>query len=104
MTGLYADGADCMTSYLLYDLGQICLTWALDADGHVDRFRVEEILDSYRLSRSLTAREYRHAEDFIAAWTAATGIGLLSSKLRQGGTVTGPRDSIALSVFLQLRA
>lgn len=98
------DFDDCMTSYLLYDLGRICEIWARDATGCLDRARLDKLVEVYSQRRRLTRFEDRHTEDFIAGYAAATGIGYLTSKLDQGATLAGPDDSIAMSLFMQLRA
>lgn len=95
------DFDDCITSFLLYDLGRISEVWGRAKDGHVDRFRIRQLVDAYSSERPLTPGEAQHAVTFIAAYAAATGIGFLTGKLSRGETI-GSDDSIAMSIALQL--
>jgi Ser/Thr protein kinase RdoA (MazF antagonist) len=97
------DFGDCITSFLLYDLGRICEVWARNATGHVDRGRIDKLIDAYSQGRPLTTFEEQHTLDFIAAYAAATGVDYLTGMLEEGETVTGPDDSTAMAVFMQLR-
>jgi Ser/Thr protein kinase RdoA (MazF antagonist) len=96
------DFDDCMTSFLLYDLGRIVEVWGSGPNGCIDPSRVGQLIEAYSRERMPTIQERRAAPTLLAAYAAATGIGFLTSKLRQGQTVTGPADSTAMSVALQL--
>jgi Ser/Thr protein kinase RdoA (MazF antagonist) len=96
------DFDDCMTSFLLYDLGRIVEVWGSGPGGHIDQSRVDQLIDAYSRERTLTIQEKRLAISLIAAYAAATGIGVLANKLRHGHTITSPADSVAMSVALQL--
>ncbi len=96
------DFDDCMTSFLLYDLGRITEVWGRNAHGHVDPVRVRQLIDAYHRERPLTSQETEHAEVFIAAYAAATGIGVLTSKIGRGEKISGSADSLAMTVALEL--
>ena len=75
--------------------------WGCGPDGRVDLTRVGRLIGAYSAQRPLTGEEERHARCLIAAY-AATGAGYLTGMIRAGATVSGPHDSTAMSVTLEL--
>ena len=98
------DFDDCMTSFLLFDLGRIVEVWGSDEKGNLDIDRVTQLIDAYSRERTLSHEEARHATVLIAGYAAATGADVLARKLQHRQPISGPRDSNALSVALQLAA
>lgn len=96
------DFGDCMSTFLLYDLGRIVEVWGSTPDGRVDHGRISELIDAYSRERTLTTEEKQNANTLIAAYAAATGVNYLAGKVRQGQTLTSPADSNAMSVALQM--
>jgi Ser/Thr protein kinase RdoA (MazF antagonist) len=96
------DFDDCVTSFLLYDLGRIVEVWGCGPDGRVDPARVDRLIGAYSAQRPLTGEEEIHARWLIAAYAGATGAGYLTGMIRAGAPVSGPHDSTAMSVALQL--
>jgi homoserine kinase type II len=98
------DFDDCITSFLLYDLGRIAETWGHDINRRADVGRIQQIIAAYDAVRPLTERESNLAIDFIATYAAATGVSVLTNKLRQGTQLQDPRESYSMLLFLDLRA
>lgn len=97
------DFDDCITSFLLYDLGRIAETWGRDINRHADLDRIQQIIAAYDRVRPLTEREGSLAVDFIATYAAATGVDVLTNMLRQGRNVEDPRESYSMLLFLDIR-
>jgi len=98
------DFDDCITSFLLYDLGRIAETWGRDINRGADIDRIQQIIAAYDRARPLTERESSLAVDFIATYAAATGVNVLTNMLRHGTQVEDPRESYSMLLFLDLRA
>ncbi|HVX45787.1 MAG TPA: phosphotransferase [Mycobacteriales bacterium] len=98
------DFDDCLTSFLLHELGAIVEVWGRACNRDADLGRIHALIDAYATERSLTGRESELALDFIATRAAATGVHVLSNMLRQGGAVQDPRESYSMLLFLDLRA
>jgi Ser/Thr protein kinase RdoA (MazF antagonist) len=48
------DFDDCMTSFLLFDLGRIIEVWGSGTDGNIDLGRVSQLIDAYNSERAIT--------------------------------------------------
>ena len=97
------DFDDCMTAFLLYDLGPTFVeVWGSGPDGRIDPSRIGQLVDSYGRERTLTSDEKRNVNSLIAAYAAATGVSYLAGKVQHGETLTSPADSNAMSVALQM--
>ncbi len=96
------DFDDCVTSFQLYDLGPIVDQWGRRQDRHADRERIGQLIEAYDATRPLTPRERDLATDFVATSIAATGVHVLTNKLRAGHVVRDPRESYSMLLFLDL--
>lgn len=96
------DFDDCIESFLLYDLGRIAETCGTATPGLSDPAAINHLIAAYSNLRPLSDREAALAIDFLGTYAAATGVHVLSNKLRSGAAVLDPSESHPMALFLEL--